>query len=161
MTVLLRRASISWRWRPRWTHTTNTGGWRRGAQWGQPSCTCSASKSSSSLVPSIADIFAGPIPLSISLKARSTLGRLKLLIPKGVERTDNTISRTGKVRRILECPLRISIWFLSNIHHKEGLLWNGIIEWRQWRRLRRCKLDYKKGKIKQFTLDPWSWTSVA
>ena len=35
------------------------------------------------LVPSIADVFAVPIPLSISLKARSTLGRLKLLLPKG------------------------------------------------------------------------------
>ena len=35
------------------------------------------------VVPSIADVLAGPIPLSISLKARSTLGRLKLLLPKG------------------------------------------------------------------------------
>ena len=35
------------------------------------------------VAPSIRDVFAGPIPLSISLKARSTLGRLKLLLPKG------------------------------------------------------------------------------
>ena len=35
------------------------------------------------VVPSIAVVDAAPIPLSISLKARSTFGRLKLLLPKG------------------------------------------------------------------------------
>ena len=76
-----RGADISWRW-PRWTHTTNTGGWRRGAQWGQSSST-PALPPSLLVEPSIAVVFAGPIQLSVSLKARSTLGRLKLLLPKG------------------------------------------------------------------------------
>ena len=76
-----RCAGISLRW-PRWTHTTNAGGWRRGAQWGQSSCACFASsKSSSSTFDS--RCICRSDSASISLKARSTLGRLKLLLPKG------------------------------------------------------------------------------
>ena len=153
-----RGAGISWRW-PRWTHTINTGGWRQDAQWGQPSCTCSASKSSSSTVDS--RCFCRSNSAFHSFKARSILGRLKLWLPKGPTIPAAELAKSVGFRNAPRGSLSDFFRIFIIIFGKESLLLNGIIEWRQWRRLRRCKLDYKKGKINQFTLDPWSWTSVA
>ena len=66
------------------------------------------------VVPSIANVFAGPIPLSILLEARSTLGRETA----SSQKTDNTSNHTGKVSRVSKCPSRIS----SNIRHN---FWQG------------------------------------
>ena len=61
------------------------------------------------VVPSIANVFAGPIPLSILLKARSTLGRETA----SSQRTDNTSNHTGKVSSVSECPSRILSGFFE------------------------------------------------
>ena len=84
--------------------------------------------------------------LYLCKRPRSTLDRLKLLLPKGP-----TVSADAPAKSVefLNAP-RGSVWFLRILvifFGKEGLFWNRIIERSQWRRLYSCEMDCKENNL--------------
>ena len=106
------------------------------------------------VVPSIAVVDATPIPLSISLRARSTLGKLKLLLPKGPTMPAEAPANSAGFRNAPRGSLSGFFEFSSKFLARNACSGTGLLKGGSGGGYSTMNRTVRKEKYRIITLDP-------